>query len=309
MHLNVFDHQTGAIGLINTSLHGPPLDPRSRVLGTAVASVPGLGWLGNVEIVGFDDAAIGVSNIGLPRTALAVDRDNGAILASVRNPRDRFQATISARPNSLSIDIEEQLPLADGWISWYVIPRLQASGTWTLDGRDSNLGHAGIYHDHNWGRWYWGDDFGWEWGCFLSNDDSAFVLARTTNRAHTRLNEPSLFMEAGGQRRAFSGSSLEIRYEGKLPVSRRLPGAMAALHQDRASPQLPHTLNLEANDGIDKLQLRFAARDALQLIAADPIAANGFTFIHEIAGEFSYTAGIGGLQLSGCGLGIVEHVD
>jgi hypothetical protein len=29
------------------------------------------------------------------------------------------------------------------------------------------LDRAPGYHDHNWGRWHWGQDLGWEWGCFL----------------------------------------------------------------------------------------------------------------------------------------------
>jgi hypothetical protein len=308
LHLNLFDHQTGTIGLINTSLHGAPLDRRSRVLGTAVANVPGVGWLGNVEVHGFADAAIGISNIGLPRTALAIDHDNAVISASVRNAPDGFQATISARPDSLVIDVEEQLPLAGGWISWYVVPRLRATGTWTIAGNERDLENAAVYHDHNWGRWFWGDDFGWEWGCFLSPTDTAFVVARTTDRAHTRLNDPYLFLQAGRERRAFGSSSIHLQYEGQLSVSRRLPGAMAALHQDRAHPRLPRALTMHANDGIDELQLQFIARDALQLIAADPIAANGFTFIHEIVGEFSYDAKMNGSRISGRGLGIMEHV-
>lgn len=307
-HLNVFDHQTGTIGLINTSLHGSPLDHRSRVLGLAVANVPGAGWLGNVEVCGLSDASIGATHIGLPRTAIAIGRDSAPISAFARHHHEGIQATISARPESVFIDVEEQLPLADGWISWYVIPRLRASGTWTIAGKESNLENAGIYHDHNWGRWFWGDDFGWEWGCFLSAADATFVVARTTNRAHTQLNQPYLFVQVAGERRVFSGSSVHLEFAGCVSVTRRLPGAMAALHQDRAYPRLPGSLILHANDGIDRLQLQFTARDALQLIAADPIAANGFTFIHEIVGEFSYSGTANGSLFSGRGLGIIEHV-
>lgn len=310
LHLNVFDHQTGAIGLINASLHGSPFDPRSRVLGTTVVNLPSRGWVGNVEVSGFEDAAIGRSTIGLSKSGIAVDAQKGTILASVRDFPGGFEATLSAQAATPSIDIEEELPLADGWISWYVVPRLRTSGNWTIAGLEFDLARASVYHDHNWGRWHWGDDFGWEWGCFLAENDVSFVLARTTDRAHRKLNRLSLFVQSGSERRNFSGPSVELRHAGELScVSRRLPGAMAALHQDRACPRLPARLAVTARDGIDEVDLAFTARDGLQLIAADPIAPNGFTFIHEIVGEFSYTAKIGVGTILGTGLGIFEYVE
>jgi hypothetical protein len=310
LHLNVFDHETGAIGVINASLHGSPLDRRSRVLGTTIVNMPGHGWIGNVEVTGFDEAAIGSSAIGLSRSGIALDNQQGLILASVRDSEDGFRATFSAQPVTSSIDIEEHLPLANGWISWSVVPRLRTSGAWIIDGQEFDLASASVYHDHNWGRWHWGDDFGWEWGCFLTANGASFVLARTTDRAHSKLNRLSLFVQSGAERRNFSGPSIDLRYGVELScVSRRVPGAMAALHQDRACPRLPAQLEFSAHDGIDEIHLVFAARDALQLIAADPIAPNGFTFIHEIVGEFSYTGQIGGATISGNGLGIFEYVD
>ena len=310
LHLNVFDYATGSIALINTSLHGAPDDPRSRVMGTAVAHIPGKGWLGNVEVAGFEDAAIGTGSIGLSRTGIAIDPNSGSILASVRDQRAGLSASFSALPITASIDIEDGLPLGRGWISWYVVPRLAASGDWMLAERRIDLATAGVYQDHTWGRWHWGEDFGWEWGCFLAEDGATFVIARTTNRAHTQLSKLMLIMQVGSERRTMSGTSIEVTYRGELSsVSRRLPGAMAALHQDRAQPALPRTLMIRANDGIDTLEIEFSGRDALQLIAGDPIQPSGYGFIHEIAGNFMYRGTIGHVSTEGAGLGVIEYVD
>jgi len=181
---------------------------------------------------------------------------------------------------------------------------------WAVSGRHMNLENVSVYHDHNWGRWNWGDDFGWEWGCFVSRQaGGSFVAARTTNRAHTKRSELKLFVDLEGERRTLSGATIDLQFEGSMSVTRRLPGAMATLHQDMAQPNLPRIVNLRANDGFDTVDLRFTAREALQLIAADPIAANGFTFIHEIAGEFNYSAKLGERRLTGSGLGIFEYVN
>ena len=218
LHLNVFDYATGSIALINTSLHGAPDDPRSRVMGTAVAHIPGKGWLGNVEVAGFEDAAIGTGSIGLSRTGIAIDPNSGSILASVRDQRAGLSASFSALPITASIDIEDGLPLGRGWISWYVVPRLAASGDWMLAERRIDLATAGVYQDHTWGRWHWGEDFGWEWGCFLAEDGATFVIARTTNRAHTQLSKLMLIMQVGSERRTMSGTSIEVTYRGELVV-------------------------------------------------------------------------------------------
>jgi hypothetical protein len=309
LHLNLFDHASGTIGLINASLHGSPSDPRSRVIGTAVANLSGGGWVGNLEILGFSDASIGVASIGLPGLALALDEGSRTVVASVRDPHYGWEALLAASAQSQAINIEEPLPLAEGWISWRVLPRMRAAGSWTVDGQRMNLEQASVYHDHNWGRWFWGDDFGWEWGCFAAQESGvSFVVARTTNRAHTKRNGLSLVVDFERERRTLGNASIALQLEGRISVRRRLPGAMAALHQDMAHPSLPGIVNLRASDGFDEFALQFTAREALQLIAADPIVANGFTFIHEIAGRFSYSAKLGRQRLVGDGLGIFEYV-
>ncbi len=309
LHLNLFDFQSGIIALINASLHGSPQDLRSRVIGTAVANVPGLGWVGNLEVLGFSQASITPLSIGLPRVALAFDQRNDSLSASVRDAAEEWAASFSALPESDAIDIEAPLPLGDGWISWRVVPRLQATGTCTVAGRHLNLEQTGVYHDHNWGRWFWGDDFGWEWGCFSSQDAKAsFVVARTTDRSHTKRNSLSLIIDLAGEQRMLSDASIDLELSGSISVSRRLPGAMAALYQDMAFPNLPGCVNLRANDGLDEFAVEFTARDALQLIASDPIAPNGVTFIHEIAGEFSYSAILSDQRFIGTGLGVFEYV-
>jgi hypothetical protein len=309
LHLNIFDLQTGAVGLINASLHGPPDDSRSRVLGTAVVHVPDVGWLGNVEIRGYDEAQIETTGIGLQRSGFFVHADSGTILTSVRDPRNGVSASISAKPVAPAIDLEEHLPLGAGWISWYVVPRLAVAGYWVLNGHRFDLSSAVAYHDHNWGRWNWGDDFGWEWGCFLSKQNASFVMARTTDRAHKRFTTPSLIVQVGAERRTFSGGSIRITCTGALDgVARRLPGAMAALHQGRAYPKLPRYLSIHAYDGIDSVDLQFEGEYAMQLIAGDPIT-RGYSFVHEIGGTFTYKASLGGSELAGTGLGIFEYVD
>jgi hypothetical protein len=309
LHLNVMHHPSGCVGLINVSLHGAPDDPRSRGIGTALVHSPGIGWFGNVEIKSFGEAALGPASISLERVALAVHYPSGVLAASVRDPRHSLAAKLAATPAAAPVVIEEQLPLGSGWISWHAVPRLTLEGEWLVGKERMGLSEASAYHDHNWGRWRWGDDMGWEWGCFLAPaPGAAFVLSLVTDRAHRQLGTPSLAVQAGGARRTFAGGSVRLEYGGALEVAmRRVPGALAALHQDRAQLRLPKTLRVEASDGIDRVAFEFNARAAAQLIAADP-SARGYSFIHEMPGEFTYTGLIAGLEIEGSGLGVLEHV-
>ncbi len=311
LHLNVFDHASGSVGLVNVSLHGAPDDPRARAIGTALLHVPGLGWIGNTEVCGQDEARVGVGSIALAQVALAVDYPAGRALAAARLPRDAFTLRLTADAASPALDLEQRLPLGPGWVSWYVVPRWRVvSGEATVGERRVDLAGASAYHDHNWGRWHWGDDLGWEWAALLTpGTGPAFVLSRATDRSHRHAGNPVLVVQSGRRRRTFGGTTVRLvaggSFDGRL---RRLPGALAALHQDRAAPRLPARLGVLADDGRDRVEIEFVAEAAAQLIAGDP-AVRGYGFLHEMAGRFTATGRIGDLDVAGAGLGVLEYVD
>jgi hypothetical protein len=310
LHVNVLDHESGNVALLNVSLHGAPGDPRSRAVGTALVHVPALGWLGNLEVRSLAEAAIGGSSIGLRRIGLSVNHLSGKVSASVRDQDNGFLLQMEALPFAAPVIVEEPLPLGHGWISWYFVPRLRASGTWTIGNLTRSLATASVYHDHSWGRWHWGDNMGWEWACFLTpSPGPAFVLSRATDRDHRSCGRPTLTVRMGELRRTFSGPGVSFIYSGQMEQSiRRLPGALAALHQDRAHPRLPGLLRVHASDGVDEVTIEFKTHAAAQLITADPMI-RGYSFIHEMPGKFTCSGRIGETRLSDQGLGILEYVD
>ena len=310
LHLNVFDHHTGTVGLVNLSLHGPPTDRRSRVVGAALVHVPGQGWVGDLTIRGWDEADVGWAAIALDEVALSVDHRTGVVGASARLRHQGLALALTARATEPALVIERRLPLGSGWVSWYVAPRLQLSGVVaTGDGRRS-LRDASAYHDNNWGRWHWGDDLGWEWGSFLApSSGPTVVVARTTDRDHRRHGAATVVLRVGRERRLFSGGSVSLRWSGELdPPPVRLPGAMAALHQDRGAPRLPSTLVVTADDGHDAVTVEFTARGAAQLILADPVQ-RGYGFLHELVGSFRCQGRVGGSPFAAEGLSVVEYLN
>ena len=210
--------------------------------------VPGEGWVGNVEVRGLGEAAIGADEHRPARRWRSRSRPRAArVLASVRQPDDGLRAR-PGRRRRVPADRGRAAPAAGrGWIAWYVVPRLRCRGRATVGGptRSTSTG-ASAYHDHNWGRWHWGDDLGWEWGCFLAPAPGpAFFLSRTTDRAHRSghaVPDRRLSGRRGSALRRAGPSSVTTRGRARDARCGVCPGALAALHSDRAAPRLGRTL-------------------------------------------------------------------
>jgi hypothetical protein len=310
LHLNVLDTASGAIGIFNVSLHGAPADARGRAIGTALLHRREQGWTGNLEVRGINEALLGPSFIGLARLGLAVVSSPASVLTSVAGMDGLDSATLTATAASRPVYFELAMPFGRGWISWNAIPLLRLEGTIESNGTRLDLSQAAAYHDHNWGRWHWGDDVGWEWGCFLAGDGSAgFVFARTTDRAHRCLGPAWCSVHAGDVKRVFPEASIECVLDGRFEQPlRRFPGALAALHQDRVEARLPATVRIRAGDGFDRIEIIFRARGAAQVIAADPVVP-GYGFLHEMPGEFEACGRLNGQPVAHSGLAIFEYVD
>jgi hypothetical protein len=310
LHLNIFDHATGLTGIVNASLHGRPGDPVAYAAGAVLFHTPGLGWLGDARVTTMDEAAVGVHSIALDWLGFAISPGTGAIAASVRLPGS-VRLNLEASPVSQPVEVDVRVPFGSGWISWYIIPRLTVRGSLRLGGSDGerDLGGAFAYHDHNWGRWAWGEDIGWEWAvCAADDGASIFEVTRATDRSH-RSGVISLIVVLDGQRRIYRGAALQMNRTGRLgSPERRVPGAMAALRADRRMPVLPRHIRIRLDDGLDHAAIDISATSAAQLIIAEPTQP-GVSFIHELAGTFRCSGQFGRRRVETSGLVVFEHAD
>lgn len=311
LHVNVVDHRSGIVGLVNCSLHGSPGDPQARAVGAALVDVPGLGWAGNLMVTALDEARLRPAGIATPGVALNVDHANGRADASAVLSDDALTLRLHADATGPAVTVEQPLPLGSGWVSWYVLPRLEiGDGQMSVGGQVVNLAGASAYHDHNWGRWHWGDDVGWDWGSFLTPAPGpVIVVARTADRLRRRPGPAIVVVDQGGRRRTFRGASVSLSFTDRFRDRlRRIPGAMAALRADRAAPVLPGRVTVLVDDGRDRLRLDFRVRAAAQLVVADPVTG-GHSFVHELSGVFTWEGRLGGRDVAADGLGVFEVVD
>jgi hypothetical protein len=266
--------------------------------------------VGDVEVAGMDEAGIGTNSISLACVALATDPDAGLVLAAARFANSGLDAGITAKAVGRPYEVAYPSAFGPGWISWFALPRLSVTGGVVVGDQRLGLTHATAYHDHNWGRWHWGDDIGWEWGtCHAQEPEITLLVSCLTNRSHSHRTGTVVIADAGSERRVFASQSVRITHEGRVsgPL-RRVPGALAALHHDRIAPPLPARTLVHAFDGVDGIDLEFRPRAVAQIIAGDP-SSRGYGFIHEMVGAFEADCRIAGTRTHIQGLGVFEYVD
>ncbi|MEZ0447770.1 hypothetical protein [Cellulomonas sp. ICMP 17802] len=306
LHVNAFDHGTGVIALVNVSVHGDPVAPASRAVGAALVHVPDVGWLGNAEVSSARSVEASVLSLATEGVAIAVDPSGGRVAARARLAGDGVDLSLEGVPVGAQLGAASVMPFGTGHLGWYVYPRLALDGTAALPGGSLAFSGVGGYADHNWGRWWWGDDAGWDWACWHAPDALLVVFSRMTNSAHTSTGLVLLTVEVGGRVVRFVGDQVLVEASGRRGPSRRLPGALAALHTDRAAERLPSRVVVHASNGFDGLDLEFDVRDVAQLVMAEP-ARPGFGFLHELVGAFRCVGTIAGTRVDSVGLGVVER--
>ncbi|MCV3273963.1 hypothetical protein [Roseobacter sinensis] len=308
-HLNVFLPDLGRVVLINLSLHGPPWDARARAVGVALASGAQGDWIGGIEIASFAESTVDTQAMFLSTLSMAVTRDGTALHAKVARPDDGFEADLIARPvlSAGALDLTAQF--GSGWIGWSAVPALSLSGRLRLDGEEVSLENARGYHDHNWGRWFWGEDVAWEWGAWVLSDNITVVAARGTDKAHFDRRPPHVFLVHGSKVHGFLPGQISLSYEAApTRAARRLPGALAAIHPDRRAPDLPTRVTLQADSRIARFELVFEAETAAQLLLSDPMRP-GSGFINELAGRCHLVASLDQKVLRAEGSGVFEYVE
>lgn len=308
-HLNVFLPESGRVVLINLSLHGPPWDARARAVGVALASRVDGDWIGGIEIASFAQSKVDTQALFLSTVSMAVTRDGTALHAKVARPEDGLEADLVARPALSAGALDLTAQFGSGWIGWSAVPALSISGTLRLDGEDISLKNARGYHDHNWGRWFWGEDVAWEWGAWILSEDITIVAARGTDKAHFVRQPAHVFLVQRNRVYGFLPDQISLSYEASpTRAARRLPGALAAIHPDRCAPDLPRIVTLQAENRAARFELVFETETVAQLLLSDPIRP-GSGFINELAGRCHLVAQLDRTLLRAQGSGVFEYVE
>lgn len=198
-----------------------------------------------------------------------------------------------------------------GRLSWLLLPRLEAHGHLRVGTQRLAFRAAPAYHDHNWGSFRWGGDFGWEWGSALPADPSqpwSIVFMRMTDQSrHRALSQGMYVWHKDDMAAMFRDATTEVSVSGFLsePPRMTLPAVMRFLTPGRASG-IPAELLVTGRRGQDWLRLRFTPREYTRIAIPSELDLTRVVTLNEISGEIEAHGVVGGIPLDIGGSGVFE---
>lgn len=202
-------------------------------------------------------------------------------------------------------------------LSWVVAPHwtIERGSLW-VDGEPVLLDGWQAYHDHNWGRFRWADDFAWEWAYGhprIGSDPACVVFGRLTDRVCARIASKVLMVWwEGRQVRTFRGADVRVRLVGEVRAddSPPAPGAARLLLPKRPCG-VPAVIEVRARRGDDALTVCFETRRVHRLGVPEDGNPIGLRVLHEIHARVQCVGVIGGRAIDMRGDGgseLLRHV-
>jgi hypothetical protein len=320
-HFILFDMAHGCRILCNVSLAGRP--EYGHITCTGIVTVP----------PGFSAAPIAAGSYGFcvdhdwlpgmalpvpvtvitPDTCLRIDQNK--ISMAMKDDRTGIGIVFDGIASATPVLAPEAAPFGSGFIGWGFVPGVLVTGHCAVGGGriDVDPENWFCYHDHNYGRFRWGEDVGWVWFVATFRNDAgdkvSFVLHRGNSRDPATPNAPYLFVYRNGEmRKVFTGDAVSLEWTwdpgARRPV--RLPGSMASLFEDRLVC-MPASLCVTASDDADSVRLIMRVSDSLELILPDT-SARQYTFISELNGDASVSLDLDGTDIAAEGFFYAEYV-
>jgi hypothetical protein len=271
--------------LVNLSLTAEPIGDRVRLVPRVIVLVWEAGrWAGAVDRFAPADLDISadLNTLVVAGNRVEVDPDGYRVVLDL--PRRglagelRLTAPNGARPVTVT-----NRPLGTGRLNWLFVPLLHADG-WFGGHR---LDRAPAYHDHNWGRFRWGADFGWTWGTVLPaevDDPWSLVFMRMTDRHRLRCRSAAVYLcHAGAPVAVYRDAKVRIRSVGLLghPPDCTLPPPMGLVLGGVAT-DVPRSLEVEAGDG--ELRAELTPRSHARLALPSAVHPDRSVVLTEVAG-------------------------
>lgn len=271
-HFNIIDDAAGLDVIVNLSLTG---DIRTGDEGQANLIFLSLeadrGWRGGLDVFDGLSATVDERGVDLAVGQSSIRYSDGCYRLWLRSANGQLAADLRLVPATEPMLVWKDTPIGSGHINWMIVPYLSASGWVRIGERRVSMEGARAYHDHNWGHWHWGDNFGWDWGfCAaateLGGEPLSLVYDRTVDRRGARVAEHSLAVWRGEQLlRFFARQMIRVRHSGTYRGHvRRIPGVSNLMDPARVAT-IPARIDLTARFGEDLVEASYIPDAALQI--------------------------------------------
>ncbi|MEO3760790.1 hypothetical protein ABGB19_21215 [Mycobacterium sp. B14F4] len=304
-------HGAGRRILINFSLTSEPSPTgQPRITPRLIAIVHEQRWSGAIERYRDSDldmsADLGVLTIGANR--MTIEPDGYRVELDI--PGQGIRGALRFASVSMPFVVNNQ-PVGAGRMCWLFVPRLRADGWLRIDGEEYPVRDEPAYHDHNWGRFWWGDDFGWTWGTALSHDPGdpwSLVFLRMTDRRRLRCLSQALYVWHRDEPAAiFRHASVRTRSRGRLarPADCTLPPPMRLL-LDGDVADVPEHVEIHASRAGDWVHVGFQPRSYARLAQPSEVHLDRSTVLCEVDGTARMSGTIRGETVHFAGTGVFE---
>jgi hypothetical protein len=306
-------HGRGVRILINLSLNNEAFgSDGARLVPRVIVIAHDENWVGAVER--FDGRAVNVSadlgelSIGGNRMSILSEGYRVAIDLPDKGIRGELHFASASRPF-----VVRNEPAGEGRVSWLFVPRLRADGWLRIGDREHRMDHDLAYHDHNWGRFKWGDDFGWTWGTILPTepgDPWSMVSVHITDRRRLGSLSRSLYVWHHDEPAAiFRHAAVQARAHGVLgrAADCTLPPPMRLL-LDGEVPGVPERIEITAARAGDRVHAEFRARSYARLAQPSEVRLGGSTVLCESDGAVRASGTINGEDFGFVGTGVFEFL-
>ncbi|MBU9764825.1 hypothetical protein FR943_13365 [Mycobacterium sp. TNTM28] len=270
-------------------------------------------WSGAIER--FDGSDLEVSadlgNLTVGDNTMTVGPDGYRVQLDL--PGSRIQGDLVFTPVSRPFVVNNQ-PVGAGRMNWLFVPRLRAEGRLRLADAEHRIAGELAYHDHNWGRFRWGDDFGWVWGTILPEepgDPWSMVFLQMTDRRRLHYLSQALYVWHHDKPAAiFRHAAVSTERVGTpaAPPDCTLPPPMR-LVLDGTVSGIPERFRIAAARVDDKVHAEFRTGSYARLAQPSELCLTRSTVLYETNGTATVTGRIGGRDIAFTGAGVFEFLD
>ena len=306
-------HGRGLRLLINFSLFNEGVDAdRVRLAPRVIVIAHAKNWTGALER--FDEGALNVSadlgELTIGRNRMTVLQDGYSVVIDLpdKGIQGELHFTSPSRPY-----VVRNEPVGSGRISWLFVARLRADGWIRIGGLEHRIENDLAYHDHNWGRFWWGDDFGWTWGTIVptgQEDPWSMVFVQNTDRSRLRCYSQALYVWRRDEPAAiFRHAAVETRSSGLLgrAADCTLPAPMRLL-LDGEVTDVPERVEVTATRAGDVVHAEFRPQSYARLAQPSEKCLDRSTVLCETAGTARVRGSIKGETIDMVGVGVFEFL-
>jgi hypothetical protein len=267
-------------------------------------------WTGAIER--FDDAELdvsadlGVLTVGGNRMTVLPNGYRVVIDLPGHDLKGELDFTSLSRPFAVN-----NQPVGDGRVSWLFVPRLRADGWLHIGGQDIGFDGDVAYHDHNWGRFRWGGDFGWTWGTIFPSepdDPWSLVFQQMTDRRRLSCLYQALWVWRHDEPAAiFPPAAVQTRFRGQLgrAADCTLPPPMRLVLEGQVA-DIPERIEIRATRARDAVEAVFRLDSHTRLAQPSEVRLDRSVVLYETSGTAHVSGSINGEHIDFVGAGVFE---